>query len=321
MPNFSDFILSIKYNTAVETYDESSTKQGIILPTLSYLGWNTSSMSEVRPEYPVNGKKVDYCMTSGITDVFMEVKKIGEKLEKHSEQLLQYSFKKGVELSILTNGLDWWFYLPLKKSSWSDRRFLVIDIKSEEVNKSVETFKNILSKENIKNKTAIEYANNLFDENMRRQTVEIALPNVWQNLMNDFDSPFIKMFIQQTEEKSGVRPTISEVREFIYNSIAQKSKQEDISRYRYFDAKPSIAHVLEVCWLFYKFNIEYKQAVTLVAHKRGLYATTVIDQCTRRLGLKVDDFRYYLKNRKKLISFLKEKFSKHSEQIENYLGE
>ncbi|MCJ7434037.1 MAG: hypothetical protein MUO77_11170, partial [Anaerolineales bacterium] len=96
----SNFLLSIKYNTLVETYDESATKQTIILPILKHLGWNTNSIHEVQPEYPVNGIKIDYFITSGITDVFMEVKKISEKLEKHEEQILTYLFKKGVELSV-----------------------------------------------------------------------------------------------------------------------------------------------------------------------------------------------------------------------------
>lgn len=315
----SNFLLSIKYNTLVETYDESATKQTIILPILNHLGWNTNSIDEVQPEYPVNGKKIDYLITSGITDVFMEVKKTSEKLEKHEEQILTYSFKKGVELSVLTNGLDWWFYLPMQRSSWKDRKFLTLDVKNQEVTISAQTLSNVLSKQSIKDKSALNYANGLLSENLRKRNVNIALPKVWQNLMNDFDSPLAKMIIDQMAEKYGVQPTMQEVRELIYKSLTQKTNADDIQNYRYFDARPSVAHVLEVCWLHYKTGMDYKRAVNTVARKRDLVSTTVMDQCTRRLGIKAEDFRIYLADKKTLIAFLNKRFTEFTNQIENYL--
>jgi len=45
--------------------------------------------------------------------IFLEVKRAGEDLnnEKHEDQLLEYSFRQGVELAVLTNGMTWWLYL------------------------------------------------------------------------------------------------------------------------------------------------------------------------------------------------------------------
>jgi len=316
----SNFLLSIKYSTLVETYDESATKQTIILPILSHLGWNTNSIDEVQPEYPVNGKRIDYLISSGITDVFMEVKKTSEKLEKHEEQILTYSFKKGVELSVLTNGLDWWFYLPMQRSGWKDRKFLTVDVKSQEVTTSAQTLRNVLSKQSITDKSALNYANELLSENLRKQKVSIALPKVWQGLMNDFDSPLVKIIGEQVVEKYGVQPTMQEVRELIYKSLTQKTNVEEIQNYRYFDARPSVAHVLEVCWLHYKTGMDYRQAVNTVSHKRDLVSTTVMDQCTRRLGIKAEDFRNLLADKRTLIAFLSKRFPEFTNQLENYLS-
>ena len=58
---------------------------------------------------------------------FVLVKRPREELAAHQEQLLNYSFREGVKLSILTNGFTWWFYLPLNEGSWEERRFFTAD--------------------------------------------------------------------------------------------------------------------------------------------------------------------------------------------------
>ena len=40
--------------------------------------------------------------------MFIEVKRSGENLENHRQQLLEYCFQEGVKLAALTNGRTWW---------------------------------------------------------------------------------------------------------------------------------------------------------------------------------------------------------------------
>src|SRR3990167_8709609 len=60
---------------------------------------------------------------SGKDRVFIEAKKAGEELDGHEQQLLDYSFKKGIKIAVLTNGFEWWFYLPLSEVSWNKESF------------------------------------------------------------------------------------------------------------------------------------------------------------------------------------------------------
>ena len=100
------FIENFKTNPRVANFDEAATKQAIILPLLHLLGWNTYNIDEVTPEFSVENKRVDYSLRlNNINEVFLEVKKTSEDLEKYQEQLLDYSFRQGVELAILTNAL------------------------------------------------------------------------------------------------------------------------------------------------------------------------------------------------------------------------
>ena len=83
------FLDRIRSNTKLRTFDEASTKQAIILPLLQLLGWQTYDIDEVTPEFSVGGRKVDYSLRlSKRNEVFLEVKKPSEDLDKHQEQLL-----------------------------------------------------------------------------------------------------------------------------------------------------------------------------------------------------------------------------------------
>jgi len=75
-------------------FDEAATKQAVILRILKALGWDPFNIDEVYPEYSVGDKRVDYALRhNGRNKAFIEVKKVNEDLEKHQEQLLNYSLE------------------------------------------------------------------------------------------------------------------------------------------------------------------------------------------------------------------------------------
>ena len=118
------FVESLKTKQHHVSNTESATKQARILPLLALLGWDTTNIDEVYPEYMVENRRVDYSLRIKKENrVFIEVKKLGDDLENHQEQLLDYSFRQGIEIAILTNGITWWWYLPTKKGDWRARKF------------------------------------------------------------------------------------------------------------------------------------------------------------------------------------------------------
>ena len=139
------------------SFDEAATKQAVILRILKALGWDPFNIDEVYPEYSVGDKRVDYALRhNGRNKAFIEVKKVNEDLEKHQEQLLNYSFKEGVKLAVLTNGISWWFYLPLREGSWEQRKFYTIEIYDQDIKDIVSKFEDFLLKENLISDKAIE---------------------------------------------------------------------------------------------------------------------------------------------------------------------
>ena len=98
----------IRNTVSLSVLDESATKQGVVLRLLSLAGWDTFDVSQVVPEYTVGTRRVDYALRPGSPNaVFIEVKRPGENLERHQQQLLEYCFQEGVKLAVLTNGRTW----------------------------------------------------------------------------------------------------------------------------------------------------------------------------------------------------------------------
>jgi predicted type IV restriction endonuclease len=68
------FIREIKSDSRV-SYDEAAVKQAIIMRILAALGWNPFNINEVKPEYSVAGRRVDYSLRIyDANKVFLEVK-------------------------------------------------------------------------------------------------------------------------------------------------------------------------------------------------------------------------------------------------------
>jgi len=180
------------------------------------LGWNPFDINQVKPEYTVGSKRVDFSLRiSGTNKAFIEVKRPNENLDPHQEQLLGYSFREGVKIAILTNGVTWWFYLPLNEGSWEQRRFFTADLREQPPESVAERFVALLSKDNIASGEAVENAEDLYKSGQRETVLRQALPKAWHKLINDPDDLLIDLLIETAEKLSGFRPEISDVEKFL----------------------------------------------------------------------------------------------------------
>jgi hypothetical protein len=211
-------INEIRNNRSIIISDEASIKSGVVLRILSLLGWNPFDVNEVKPEYTIESKRVDFSLRiNGTNKVFIEVKRPNENLETHQEQLLGYSFREGVKQAILTNGITWWFYLPLNEGSWEQRRFFTADFLQQDKTAIAETLIDLLSRENIASGDALKTAEHLYKGRQKRNILRDALPKAWYKILNDPDDLFVELLIETTEKISGFRPEIDDVEKFIIN--------------------------------------------------------------------------------------------------------
>ncbi len=172
----------VRCKQTIEEYqfDETATKQYIVLPILRALDWHDSNLYtlEVFPEKKIGSGKVDYALQHDQTSlIFIECKRWGVNIEKYQEQICNYAFRAGIEIAVITNGKIWDFYLPDQTSTvdrrvvpWEDRIFCSIDLDLQQ--EAVYDFQKYLSKTNVEQGNAKSDAQEAFQP----QTVETPLP-------------------------------------------------------------------------------------------------------------------------------------------------
>ncbi len=218
-----EFVKSIQKNQDLLIYDEASTKQAVILPILSKLNWDIFNRNEVYPEYSTEGKRVDYSLRMmNANKVFIEVKRISVDLESHTRQLLNYSFQEGVSLAILTNGITWWFYLPLNLLNWEQRKFLTIELSEQNADEISARFTEFLSRENIDSGKSIESALKIFKSKQRSFKIQETMPKAWIKIINEPDKIFVELLSDATEKLCGYKPSEDIVTNYIRTNIFPK---------------------------------------------------------------------------------------------------
>ncbi len=209
-------IQTFKEDKRLLELDEAATKQAVVLKILSVLGWDPFNIYEVSPEYSVGGRKVDYALIhNGKVKVFIEVKKVNEDLERHQEQLLNYSFQEGIPLAVLTNGISWWFYLPLLEGSWEQRKFYTIEIYEQKEEEIVKKFEEFLSKDNVISNKALENAKRLHSSRQKQSLIKETLPKAWNKIITEPDEFLVELLADTTEKLCGYKPESKSVEQFL----------------------------------------------------------------------------------------------------------
>ncbi len=109
--------------------NETRTRMALIDPLLSALGWDTTDPGLVYPEYIASGR-ADYALLGPSENpvMFIEAKKLGEGLDSHRLQMLNYSNASGVEYAGLTDGNHWEMYQVFQRGTLDERRILDVTI-------------------------------------------------------------------------------------------------------------------------------------------------------------------------------------------------
>lgn len=232
--NLEDLLARLRESTSLFLSSEEATKQGAILPILAKLGWDRDNIQEVIPEYSVGSGRVDYCLKTGKQSVFLEVKRANEELERHQEQLLDYAFRQGVKLAILTNGLLWWFYLPLSEGSWEQRKFFTVDIQQQEALVAVARFRQFLKREAVSSGTAFKDAEKMRASKQREGIIQKTIPKAWKQLCEEPDEMLLELFAEKVESLCGHSPDHQMLAEY----VAKTFKSDTITTTRPSIRKP-----------------------------------------------------------------------------------
>ena len=210
----------VRSDKSIPTLDEDNVKRVAIEPILGELGWNIYDTNEFRSENKLSGGKVDYSLRlENKTKVFLEAKNPREELGKHQRQLLEYAFEKGVPLAVLTNGLNWWFYLPLQEGNWEERRFSVIELRNPDVSQTADLLIDFLSRENVRSGFAVGCAESYLDRLWKDKKIEEALPKAWDQLITDPHELLLDLLNQKVMGLCGWEADLAQVKRFLSDSM------------------------------------------------------------------------------------------------------
>ena len=210
----------IKKTVLLTSLDESATKQSVVLRLLSICGWDPFDPSQVVPEYTVGTRRVDFALQPGSANaVFIEVKRPSENLGNHQRQLLEYCFQEGVKLAALTNGRTWWLYLPLQSGSWEQRRFLTIDLESQEPDIVEQRFLDYLSREKVISGRAVSDAEDLVRSQQRAEIATETIVQAWKQIVEAPDEILVDLISETAERICGFKPEPELVEQFLLQRV------------------------------------------------------------------------------------------------------
>lgn len=210
--------------------NEQETITHIIEPILRDLGWDVSNdrgNREVRPQHPVGGSKkikMDIALMKDDRCVcVVEAKKPSVKLTGDPEdQVLMYAFHGGVTYCVLTNGLEWRFYLPFEVKP-EEREFAVLNLKDNPIGESENDLKRFLSRVAVLNGDAERDA---VGQRKQRQ-IDRELPDIWRRMLTEPDQELVTWVEKRISDKHGFSPSAGQVAKIIvatthYNLLDHK---------------------------------------------------------------------------------------------------
>jgi len=202
---------------------EAATKMAFIVPFIKALGYDTSNLAEVVPEYTCDagikkGEKIDYAiLKDGEPIILIECKHWRQNLNLHGGQLLRYFHVSKAKFAILTNGIEYLFYSDLVAPNKMDEKpFLEINFERlnddiiEDVKKFHKSYFDLeaisIKARDLKYKNELKAAIKTEMENPSENLVRVLAKQVYSGTINqkwlDFFTDLVKCsFTQIINEK------------------------------------------------------------------------------------------------------------------------
>ena len=209
------FIGELRSNKKLSTFDEASTKQAIVLRLLSFLGWDIFDVEEVYPNYSVNSHNVSYALRAkNSIKVFIEVKRAQEKLDNYQKGLISLASRENADLSILTNGIIWWFYLISAAGDWQKKWFLSIDILKQSADNVAHQLIDLLAKNVIFKGQALKTAKALHQQKNQKIAADFV-PKAWNQIISQPNKIFVELLSDTTEKLCGYKVESAQIEKYL----------------------------------------------------------------------------------------------------------
>ena len=190
--------------------NEETAKARILTPVLSELGWDPVG-TEILWEHPVGDSRdrgrVDIALRAEERILaLIEAKTPGADLGSHVGQVLKYAFHEGVDICVLTDGLLWWLYLPREPGQHKERRFAVLNVKDDPLDRLSDDLVTFLGRESLLSGQAEQRAKQVLRALLEAAELEKRVPGIWQRMVDEPDAELVELISQRVYDQLSLRP-------------------------------------------------------------------------------------------------------------------
>ena len=197
--------------------NEQEAKEWFITPILQALGWR--GPGRVRLEHPAGRERVkmDFALQGPDRKsvAFIEAKVPGADLSSHVGQVMGYAFFEGVDLCVLTTGVEWWLYLPREKGQPMDRRFAALDLQNDDVDQLALLLETCLEYEALTSGEAEQHAKDILAARQNEKRLIAELPSAWRRLFDGPNDLLVELVQGEVRKGIGLAPSREQVTEFL----------------------------------------------------------------------------------------------------------
>lgn len=192
---------------------EEATKNALIMPFFTILGYDVFDPQEFVPEFVCDvgtkkGEKIDYAiMNDGEPIMLIEAKKAGMKLQKQQQgQLYRYFSVNRARIAILTNGLQYNIYSDIiSPNVMDDEPFFTFNILNDDPNVFVQSLKQFC-------KEGLDIPS-ILSEAVYLKYFSVVEKTFRQDLESPSDE-LVKYFLSRPEINSGKRITAHTINKY-----------------------------------------------------------------------------------------------------------
>ena len=133
--------------------------------------------------------------------------------------------------------------MPLQTGSWEQRRFLTIDVESQEPEVMEQRFIDHLSEENVTNGEAMSSAEDLVRSQQRTGITGKAIIEAWKQIVETPDEILVDLAAETAERICGFKPETERIQEFLSGQARPLANTPPRSKGRQTRPTPSARHL------------------------------------------------------------------------------
>lgn len=209
------FVKDLKSKKKLQTLDEASIKQAVVLKLLSLLEWDIFNVEEVYPDFSTDAGRVAYALRIAEAGrVFLEVRRDDGHPEEIHRQLVDFASREAIALAVLTDGLRWWFYLPAAKGALKQKQCHCLDLSECRPETAAADLVAFMSREQVASGEYVEAAKAALQHQTRKMAADV-LPAAWNKIVTGPNKILMEILSDATEKICGYKADPGMIERFI----------------------------------------------------------------------------------------------------------